>query len=117
MGTHCETNIDDCFSNPCQNEAKCVDEVKNYHCECYDGYNGKNCEHDINECESNPCKFSGICLEKSNVTLYNQDIVSQFNLTLPETFMKPFDYSDAAGYVFNILSIKVKTYIKQVTLI
>lgn len=113
-GPQCELNIDDCEGNPCTNGAQCVDAVKDYHCNCYPGYEGmlfnlipyfnkitiltgKNCQDDINECENNPCKFSGTCLEKSNVTLYNQKLVSEMNITLPESFNRPFDYAEASG--------------------
>lgn len=66
---------------------------------------GKHCEEDINDCESNPCKYSGTCLEKSNMTLYHPNIVSKLNVTLPEPFNRPFDYADAAGFVFILNSL------------
>ncbi|XP_060527208.1 protein crumbs [Cylas formicarius] len=97
-GTHCENNIDDCKGNPCMNGAECVDRVKDYACNCYDGYTGRNCEIDIPECESNPCKYGGVCLEKSNMTLYNPSIVAALNVTLPDSFDRPFNYSAADGY-------------------
>ncbi|KAF5279548.1 hypothetical protein FQR65_LT03370 [Abscondita terminalis] len=98
VGTHCEININDCIGNPCQNGGQCIDEIKNYRCQCYPGYTGKNCEEDINECESSPCKHFGLCLEKSNRTLYESNILSSINITLPEVFNRSFHYSDAAGY-------------------
>ncbi|XP_076260124.1 cell polarity complex component crumbs [Rhynchophorus ferrugineus] len=97
-GTHCEINIDDCKGNPCLNGAGCIDAVKDYKCTCHMGYTGKNCDIDINECESNPCKYDGICLEKSNMTLYNPSIISKMDIDLPAAFQKPFNYSDAEGY-------------------
>lgn len=33
-------NIDECASNPCQNQAKCEDKVNDYFCDCYPGYTG-----------------------------------------------------------------------------
>lgn len=85
------------MKDPCENGAECIDEVKDYKCNCHSGFSGKRCQIDINECESNPCKYSGICLERSNITLYNPNIETIINMTLPETFHKEFDYSDAAG--------------------
>ncbi|KAJ8978001.1 hypothetical protein NQ317_004546 [Molorchus minor] len=112
-GKLCETNIDDCESSPCQNRGQCLDGLDMYTCDCTDtGYEGskitivtategtleKNCEIDINECESNPCQFNGTCLERSNQTLYNESLTSQFDIELPESFDRPFNYSDAFGY-------------------
>lgn len=60
---------------------------------------GKNCEEDINECESSPCKNSGICLERSNITLYQSKAIGSLNISLPEIFHKPFDFENVAGYI------------------
>jgi hypothetical protein len=43
-GDRCETNIDECQSNPCQNNATCVDGVNSFHCRCLPGTKGKYCE-------------------------------------------------------------------------
>ena len=37
------SDIDECLSKPCKNDAKCIDEVNNYKCECKPGYSGKDC--------------------------------------------------------------------------
>ena len=33
-GVYCETNIDECASNPCQNDAICEDDVNGFICNC-----------------------------------------------------------------------------------
>ena len=33
--------MDECSSNPCQNNATCVDDVNGYVCECHQGFRGK----------------------------------------------------------------------------
>ena len=33
-GKMCETNIDDCISNACQNGAQCIDDILGYTCKC-----------------------------------------------------------------------------------
>ena len=37
-------DIDECGSNPCHNNASCVNEVAQYACECLPGYTGTDCE-------------------------------------------------------------------------
>ncbi|XP_045615647.2 protein crumbs [Procambarus clarkii] len=86
-GPQCEINIDDCESSPCQHGSTCSDLVKDYKCLCYDGYQGKDCEEDIQECESYPCLNGATCLERSNITLYELEIFSNFT------------YETAGGYI------------------
>ena len=41
------SDIDDCDSYPCENNATCVDEVNDYTCNCTVGYFGKNCSQSM----------------------------------------------------------------------
>ena len=41
-GMNCETNIDDCATNPCVN-GTCTDLVDGYNCTCQAGFTGTNC--------------------------------------------------------------------------
>ena len=36
--------IDECTSNPCENDAECVDEVNRFSCTCPAGYTGFICQ-------------------------------------------------------------------------
>jgi len=58
-------DMDECDSNPCKHNGKCIDGKKSYTCECQEGWNGDNCEKDIDECAPNgglgPCKNSATC--------------------------------------------------------
>lgn len=64
IGSHvCET------SNPCRNEANCVEldnDDGNYRCECKPGWTGRHCEIDFDDCASSPCKNDGNCTDLSN---------------------------------------------------
>ena len=66
QGNDCEENIDDCASDPCQNEGKCVDGVGTYHCICPAGFNGTNCPHNIDECANVDCKNNATCIDQIN---------------------------------------------------
>lgn len=44
-GDRCETNIDDCAGNKCENNATCVDSVQSYECKCKPGFMGKRFLH------------------------------------------------------------------------
>ena len=41
LGKTCEINVNECMSNPCQNNATCIDDVNGYMCECLQGFRGK----------------------------------------------------------------------------
>lgn len=36
-GVFCHINIDECASQPCLNNGKCVDKINSFHCECPKG--------------------------------------------------------------------------------
>ena len=38
-------DIDDCQSEPCQNNGTCHDLVNDYRCDCVAGFNGTNCDN------------------------------------------------------------------------
>lgn len=47
VGVFCHINADECVSQPCLNNGKCVDKINSFHCECPKGENGKN--NEVNE--------------------------------------------------------------------
>ena len=57
-GLFCETDINECLSNPCQNGAHCTQGptiLDYYKCQCEPGFYGVLCENDLDECRSFPC--------------------------------------------------------------
>ena len=44
------SDIDDCQTNPCLNDGKCVDGVNSYTCDCTHGFTGINCEISTKSC-------------------------------------------------------------------
>ncbi len=65
-GVNCQTNINECSSQPCVNGGTCVDGVDRYDCVCLPGYSGVNCQTDVNECSSLPCANGGTCTDQVN---------------------------------------------------
>ena len=64
IGDDCGEEVDECASNPCQNDGVCNDFINDYGCTCQNGFTGKNCEIDIDECVSKTCWNNGICEDK-----------------------------------------------------
>ncbi|XP_053386521.1 collagen alpha-4(VI) chain-like [Mercenaria mercenaria] len=46
-GINCETETNECDSNPCQNGGTCHDHLNSYTCTCTEDYTGINCEIDM----------------------------------------------------------------------
>ena len=65
-GDRCRINIDECESDPCQNNATCDDGVNGYTCACPPGLSGPLCEINVDECESTPCLNGGRCMDAIN---------------------------------------------------
>lgn len=42
-GPNCQTNINECASNPCLNQGTCIDDVAGYKCNCLLPYTGMSC--------------------------------------------------------------------------
>ncbi|CAG2161586.1 unnamed protein product [Oppiella nova] len=71
-GKYCESEVNECISNPCLNRGICVDKVNDYECKCPKGYIGKRCETDVNVCtinnssqffETTLCYNGGTCVD------------------------------------------------------
>ncbi|XP_027801473.2 protein crumbs homolog 1 isoform X3 [Marmota flaviventris] len=67
-GIHCEEDIDECSSNPCQNGGTCENLPGNYTCHCpFDNisgtfYGGENCSDILLGCTHHQCLNNGVCI-------------------------------------------------------
>ncbi|XP_006824531.1 cadherin EGF LAG seven-pass G-type receptor 2 [Saccoglossus kowalevskii] len=65
-GNFCITEINECYSNPCQNNGKCVRAEGGYSCLCPEDYAGVNCEISLTEgrCSEGGsiCRNGGSCM-------------------------------------------------------
>ncbi|XP_045392469.1 protein crumbs homolog 1 [Lemur catta] len=67
-GIHCEEDINECSSSPCQNGGTCENLPGNYTCHCpFDGlsrtfYGGRDCSDILLGCAHHPCLHDGTCV-------------------------------------------------------
>ncbi|XP_040904012.1 cadherin EGF LAG seven-pass G-type receptor 3 [Toxotes jaculatrix] len=66
-GDYCETEINLCYSNPCQNGGVCARREGGYTCICREDYTGDRCEFDRRQgrCVPGVCRNGGTCRELS----------------------------------------------------
>lgn len=60
--------INECDSNPCENNAVCTDLFDEWQCFCLDGWYGLTCQNDIIDCASQPCRNGATCTEVDRQT-------------------------------------------------
>ncbi|NXW58617.1 CRUM1 protein, partial [Eurystomus gularis] len=61
-GPLCESNVDDCQSNPCVH-GDCVDAVADFQCECFRGFIGKKCDINVDDCVRHQCRNGATCID------------------------------------------------------
>ena len=58
-GSSCETNIDECSPNPCQNGGSCIDGISSFACQCLPEYTGSSCQDNTDDCSLTVCENGG----------------------------------------------------------
>lgn len=87
LGLLCQTQINECLSNPCLYGGKCRDLIGGFECDCPPGTNGVRCEYNADECWTNPCRNGATCHDKINgfVSLFVYSLLPL--LYCPHTFL------------------------------
>ena len=92
---HYVCDVDECASDPCENDASCSSEegAEVYSCTCVAGWGGDNCQDDIDECASTPCQNGAVCDDGAVIDSYVCSCANgwegdncQDTLAPPETF-------------------------------
>ena len=71
VGALCQIDINECYSNPCQNGGICSEPYPNmYLCTCPGNYQGVQCLSSINPCLGNTCRNGATCIASVNQNTY-----------------------------------------------
>jgi hypothetical protein len=57
------TEINECASSPCLNDAACAHQIDAFTCSCAPGFQGELCGGDVDECASFQCKNGATCTD------------------------------------------------------
>ncbi|XP_076832194.1 protocadherin Fat 4 isoform X2 [Brachyhypopomus gauderio] len=60
-GNRCESDIDECTENPCENGGTCFNRPGGFLCSCTEGFSGMRCSTVDNECQTVVCSNGGSC--------------------------------------------------------
>uniref|UniRef100_H2UBB8 Delta-like protein n=1 Tax=Takifugu rubripes TaxID=31033 RepID=H2UBB8_TAKRU len=61
LGTHCETQRNECASRPCQNGGQCRAASDGFVCQCPPEFAGQTCQFWSDPCEPDPCENEATC--------------------------------------------------------
>ncbi|KAL9959813.1 hypothetical protein ACROYT_G033169 [Oculina patagonica] len=107
MGPTCEIDIDECFNNPCINDAvSCKNTFGSYECNCRQGFTGIHCQTGI---LSNVFDVAFLCDGSSFITysnfrrtlLFAKTVLSFFNISREQTNVAAAVYASDVVVSFN----------------
>ncbi|XP_041457583.1 mucin-17-like [Lytechinus variegatus] len=97
-GTNCETNLNACVNNLCENGAICIPDpgsCTDYSCQCTDCFTGRFCNLPLDSCENHQCQNGGGCtVDPLNCVLYT--------CTCPLCFTGQFCEQEVSACTFNL---------------
>ncbi|XP_019639840.1 PREDICTED: fibropellin-1-like [Branchiostoma belcheri] len=67
----CQSEIDECSSEPCANGGICLDGLNSYRCFCQFGYAGNNCQTDLDLCAMVSCPSDWQCQDEADSASYD----------------------------------------------
>lgn len=65
IGSHCETQVNICWSRPCLNGGTCSYLNESLSCDCSKNFTGEFCEFTKEICDENTCKNDGACTDEN----------------------------------------------------
>ena len=83
-GTLCDSDIDECLSNPCGMNGQCENQEGSFNCSCNPGFTGDLCQIDIDDCVGVNCSGNAVCVDGVN-SFMCQGIAANLLLLLPKT--------------------------------
>lgn len=63
-GAQCQSNINECASQPCLHNSTCIDQVNGFFCECGPTFSGARCEIEVDLCIFNQCALGSTCVPR-----------------------------------------------------
>ena len=68
-GRECQFNMRPCYSNPCLNSGKCIEDMSDlkFECNCTEFHYGTYCENKIDVCQNETCSYNGVCQDRKNM--------------------------------------------------
>ncbi|XP_033001266.1 protein eyes shut homolog [Lacerta agilis] len=99
-GAFCETDINECDSNPCKNGGSCNDYIDHFKCNCPVGFEGHQCEVDIDAClfHNVSCNRGTQCVDKPYELAYMCGTACHENTELCANGGRCFHDEDNQGY-------------------